>query len=982
MKPECQDERPSRLLDALPAIAWSASVQTFRFTYVNPAAERLLGFPVERWLEEPNFWTERIHPEDRYVALLCHDETLAGRNHELVYRMIAADGRTVWLRDYVNVHCVDGEPVELFGVMVDITREHEAEVTSTENRENFRRMVELSPDCIGVQVEGKYVYVNQAFVQLLGAKSEAEIIDRTVLSLVDPACRDSVRERLERLNAGESVPYLREKYRRIDGSPVDVEVAALPLRYGSRDAVQMIARDVTDRVRAEEELLVREARLLLLASGTHEAIWEWSPERKELWTNDAYRQMLGAVSDPDTFFDEWLSRVHPDDREKAGAVGKHAIEEEPRTWWHEYRLRQNDGTYRVVLDRGHNVQSPSGERRVIGAMLDVTPLREAEHMRAAAEAKFRWLVEQSVAAVYMISGGRLTYINDTGAKMLGYTANELTSIDISTLLLEEERPAVVFDTGPRVMRVRRKDGTLLHVASYQNEITVDGEKIIIGTSTDITESVRAQQALEASEQRYRGLVEGVTDILYTVDREGRFMSLSRSFERSTGYRVEEWIGRPFAELFMPHSVAAAMDHFKQALGGDTGIIREYDLPARSGAVVTVEISLQPRYVDGMVAGTIGMARDVTEQRAIGRKLEEAKRMSSLGQVAASLAHEFNNVLMGIQPFVEVIARTASATPSVSDALDHITRAIGRGKRASQEILRFANPKEPQLFSIDTRVWLPTLLRQLVAALPASIALGSSMEPDVRSIRGDREHLEQVITNLVFNARDAIAGNGTIHVGVSLTDAAANGGDDATFVRISVSDDGPGIAPQMLDRIFEPLFTTKRNGTGLGLAIARRLMERQGGALNAENRPEGGSAFHLLVPVAEESPLSIQPVGCATRCLKRILLVEDDLSVGAGLVELLKSEGCETTWVRVAADACEAAHRTQPQVAIIDVNLPDGNGVDLVPLLRAEYANLPVVLSTGHVELDLSNEKNRILSLMKPYKLSDLLVAIESVTAAA
>jgi PAS domain S-box-containing protein len=737
--PDPQDQRRARLLDAIPAIAWSADAQTFRFTYVSPAAETILGYPVERWLNEPTFWTEHLHPEDRYVARLCHNETLAIRNHELIYRFMAADGRTVWLRDYVKVHSVGQVPVELFGVMVDITREREAEEAASENRENFRRMIELSPDCIGVHVDETYVYVNKAFVQLLGAKNEDEIVGHSVFSFIDPEWHTKSRERLERLRAGESVPYIREIYRCTDGSPLDVEVAALPLRYGSHDAVQVIARD-------------------------------------------------------------------------------------------------------------------------------------------------------------------------------------------------------------------------------------------------ISESVRAQKALEASEQRYRELVEDVTDILYTIDREGRFLTLSRSFERSTGYRIEEWIGRPFADLFMPYSKQAAINHFEQALSGNSGIIREYDLAARSGAVVTVEVSSQPRYVEGAVVGIIGMARDVTEHRTIARKLEEAKRMSSLGQVAASLAHEFNNVLMGIQPFVEVIARHNSTTPSMDDALGHITRAISRGKRASQEVLRFANPKEPQLFAIDASVWLPTLLGQLVAALPSSIALSSSMDPGVRFIHGDREHLEQVITNLVFNAREVIDGNGTIHVAVSLTDP--KGDAERQFVRISVFDNGPGIPPQSLDRIFEPLFTTKRNGTGLGLAIARRLIEGHGGTITAENRPEGGAAFHVIVPAAKAPHPSIQPLALATPGITRILLVEDDLSVGTGLEELLNSEGYEATWVRTAGDACIAARRTHPHVAIIDVNLPDGNGVDLIPLLRAEHADLPIVFSTGHVELNLTDEKNRILSLMKPYELSDLLHAIGAVTAAA
>ena len=965
-----QDERRSRLLEVMPAIAWAASVETFTFTYVNPAAETILGYPAEAWFA-PNFWFEHLHPEDRNVAGFCHSESLAARDHELVYRMVAADGSTVWLRDYVKVHCVDGAPVELFGIMVDITREREAEEASRESRENFQRMVELSPDCLGVHVDEKLVYVNQAFVQLLGATSETEILGRGVYSFIDEADHDVVRQRLDRLTAGEPVPYRRLGYRRVDGSPIAVEVAALPLRYGNRDAVQIIARDITDRVRDEEELKAREARLQLLSSGTHEAIWEWSPQRREIWTNAAYQQMFGTASDPDTFLGEWLSHVHPEDQQEAWSVVGHSIEEERPVWWHEYRLRQADGTDRHVLDRGHTVTSPTGERRVIGALLDVTTLRESERMRAAAEAKFRWLVEESVVAVYMMSGDRLTYINDTGARMLGYTPEELMSLDLSTLLHGSDRPAAVFGGGPNVARIRRRDSTLLHVAFYPNQVQIDGETIVIGTATDITESVRAQKALEASEQRYRDLVDGVSEILYTIDADGRFVSLSGSFERSTGYRVAEWIGRPFTELFQPHVAADPADQLPGAM------IREYRVPARSGAMLTLEVSSQPHYVDGIAAGTIGMARDVTESRSIARKLEDAKRLSSLGQVAASLAHEFNNVLMGIQPFVEVIARSTTGTKNVTESLGHITRAISRGKRASQEILRFANPKEPQLFSIDANAWLPAFLGQLTATLPSSIALTHEIDDAVHFIRGDREHLEQVITNLVFNARDAIAGRGTIHVDVTADVA------NPELVRIDVSDDGPGIAPEMLERIFEPLFTTKRNGTGLGLAIARRLIERQGGSLTAERRLGArGSVFHVLVPAAEGAAPQLRLVPSPPLPVKRILLVEDDVSAGAGLEALLQSEGYETTWVRAFGEASEAARRTRPEVAIIDVNLPDGNGIDLVPMLRAEHESLPIVLSTGHVELNMAGEEKRILSLMKPYELNDLLLAIGSVTAAA
>ena len=250
--PDCQDERRSRLLDAMPAIAWSAAAQTFRFNYVNPG-----GGDAPRLSRSHAGSTSRTSgpsifiPRTATCRMLCHNETVAGRNHELVYRIIAADGRTVWLRDYVNVHKVDGMPVELFGVMVDITREREAEEASLADRENFRRMVELSPDCIGVHVDETY-RLRQPGLRPTPRRNQRRGDRRPerLYSFVDPASHDSVRERLVQLRAGQSVPYIRQTFRRVDGSPLDVEVAALPLRYGNRDADQVIARDITEQVRA------------------------------------------------------------------------------------------------------------------------------------------------------------------------------------------------------------------------------------------------------------------------------------------------------------------------------------------------------------------------------------------------------------------------------------------------------------------------------------------------------------------------------------------------------------------------------------------------------------------------------------------------------------------------------------------------------------------------------------------------------------
>ena len=971
----------SRLLDAMPAILWSACASTYRFTYVSAAAETMLGYAIQRWIDEPEFWKSILHPDDQDIPARCHEETVAGRDHELVYRMIAADGRVVWLRDSVRLRIVDGLATELYGVMIDITREREAELELSESHENFKRMVDHSPDCIAVHIDGVFAYVNDAFVRLLGASSDGDIIGRVGTSFAHPEFHAAIRDRSAELQAGRPVPYMRQRFLRVDGQPLDVEVAAIPVLFDGQHAVQLIVRDLGEQLRSEEALRARELRLQTLAAGTNEAIWEWDVEAGEIWTNDAHRRLFGESVSADSIFDHWISRVHPDDQEVVRARGGAAVRGDVPQWSHEYRFRQPDGTYRVLLDRGFNLTPETGMRRLLGAILDITPLRQAEQAGANAQAKFQWMVEQSVVGVYTRSGSRLTYINQTGADMLGYEVDELLAMaDATTIMVPEDRET--FDRSgelPPTLRATHRDGREIYISLFETPVELDGEPDVhIGTFLNVTGQYAAERDLVDSERRYRELVESVGEILYTVDSEGNFVSLSRSFERISGYAISEWIGKSFIGLFEPASVPLVIDHFERSMAGDTGIIRQYEIRAKSGEVLTIEVTSQPRVQNGAVTGTVGVARDVTKMRHAERKLDEARRLASLGQLAASLAHEFNNVLMGIQPFVEVIARSTPPTPRLTDSIDHIKRAISRGKRASQEILRFANPQSARITDVDAATWLPTVVNSLRPTLPEGIAIRCSIASSVRALKADREQLDQVITNLVFNARDAMPGGGTIDITLARLQPEAAIGTASRFVRIRVSDDGPGIPPELHGRVFEPLFTTKRNGTGLGLSIARRLVEAIGGSLHLVPA-ERGTCIDILLPEGEVAAVQSAPAAIPASSVRRVLLVEDDDAVGEGLRELLELEGFETTWVRDIASAIVESERSRPDVAIVDVNLADGSGVRLIPILRARYEHLPVVLSTGHVEFNLDACDRRTVALLKPYEIGDLLGAIGSVS---
>jgi PAS domain S-box-containing protein len=740
------------LINSLPLIVWTADARTFQFQYVSKGAELLLGYPVERWIDEPTFWCDHLHSDDRDNALaLCHSETQICRDHELLYRMVAADGRLVWLRDKVQVRSEQGLAVELSGFMFDVTSEIEAQRALKESEENYRRMVHFSPDAIGVHRDGRYIYVNPSFMRLLGTEDPNELIGREVLSLVHPDYAGVLRRLVASLGEGEQPKPLHERLIRIDGSPIDVEVTSLPITFSGTPAIQVVFRDISERVRADE-------RIRLISLGTHEAIFEGNLSTGDFWANQAYRTMIGAADRFASARDQHIARVHPGDRTAVESRMRHRLETGTARWTDEYRMELASGSPARVLERGRIFHDAEGKpTRVLVALLDVTDLRDAEEGLEAA----------------------------------------------------------------------REECELIGLEAVRERIH--------------------------SDQRYRQIVEGVSDVIFTLDSNGRITSLNHAFERSTGATIDEWIGRSFAELLLPESTDRAERDFELVLHGAPGIVRVYKMRGASGDVLEIETSGQQRVPGDPTQGTIGMARDVTERNGLARRVEESKRLESLGDLAATMAHEMNNVLMAIQPYCELLILKAGDDELAAMARRRINTTIERGKRITSEILYYANPKEPAAALIEPVPWMAEVTALIDPLLPANVTLTVDTRL-LAPIVGDQHYLEQVLTNLVLNAVHAMPNGGSLTI--ELTEDSGSGRTEAglpaakRFACLTLRDTGPGIPAHVLSQIFEPLFTTKRGGTGLGLAIAKRLIERQGGAITVESSETTGTAFHLYLPMID------------------------------------------------------------------------------------------------------------------------------------
>ncbi|HYH10269.1 MAG TPA: ATP-binding protein [Thermoanaerobaculia bacterium] len=278
------------------------------------------------------------------------------------------------------------------------------------------------------------------------------------------------------------------------------------------------------------------------------------------------------------------------------------------------------------------------------------------------------------------------------------------------------------------------------------------------------------------------------------------------------------------------------------------------LPQGDGGFLPVELTIMNIVFHGEIAGLVVHVREAGQCQGAAERRERSERLASLGRLAATVAHEFNNVLMGIQPFAELLQKAELTDAMRAKTAYHIGNSVRRGKRVAQDILRYTQATTPEATRLDLAEWWQRLLPEVQAQTGYAIDLSWSF-PAGLAVHGDASQLAQVFTNLLNNARDAMPRGGSLTVtarepseGETFPFAAVDRPE--SFVLVTVADSGSGIAPDVLTFIFEPLFTTKPSGgTGLGLAVAHQVVERHGGHIFVESEPGEGTAFHVFLPRA-------------------------------------------------------------------------------------------------------------------------------------
>lgn len=403
---------------------------------------------------------------------------------------------------------------------------------------------------------------------------------------------------------------------------------------------------------------------------------------------------------------------------------------------------------------------------------------------------------------------------------------------------------------------KKNDGTRIELEIGAAVVHYHGSDAVLSINRDVTARNATQRALARERDFVSQVLDVAGSLVIVLDLHGRILRFNQACERASGYSAAEVLGRPFWEVVLPETDSAdTRREFERLCAGELASAFENVWQRRDGALRQISWANTALLdVHGAPEFIVGTGIDVTEARETEEQLAKTQRLAGLGEVAASVAHEFNNVLMGISPFVTVLQKHATGD-ATSAAATHIGRAVARGKAVAGAILRYAQPAQPTREHIDVHSYLTEVSHDLAPQVGNGIVLSIDAPPGI-SILADPVQLHQVMSNLVLNARDAMPAGGRIAIDVrrGATGAPEFGvvRDPSRFAHFRVCDEGTGMSRHTLDRLFEPLFTTKKSGTGLGLAVTYQIVRLHDGHIFAVSEPGRGTTFHLYLPLVLSS----------------------------------------------------------------------------------------------------------------------------------
>jgi PAS domain S-box-containing protein len=634
------------------------------------------------------------------------------------------------------------------------------------------------------------------------------------------------------------------------------------------------------------------------------------------------------------------------------------------------------------------------------ALLEETLLekeRTAEALQDS-EKRYRRLFESAKDGILILDAdtGQVVDVNPFLIQLLGYSYDALYGQHIWELGVFKDIAAskdafkalqdneyIRYDDLP----LETLDGKPIAVEFVSNVYLVDHSKVIQCNIRDIT----ARKWAEAERKRLMAAIEQAGEAIVMTDAQGIIQFVNPAFERTTGYSRKEAVGQnPRILKSGEHDELFYRNLWDTISGGRTWAGRMVN-KRKDGTLYTEETTISPvRDASGRIVNYVAVKRDITEHLRLAAQFQQSQKMEAMGRLAGGVAHDFNNMLGVILGYAELaLCQVDPAQPLHAD-LEEILKAANRSTEITRQLLAFDRKQTIIPVALDLNHTVESMLKMLRRLIGEDIDLGWLPEVGVCPIKMDPVQVDQILVNLCVNARDAIAdvGKVTIETGNAVFDetyCADHAGFVAgEYVLLAVSDDGCGIDKEILDRIFEPFFTSKGvgQGTGLGLSTVYGIVKQNNGFINVYSEPGKGTTFRIYLPRYADQAVVTQPEEAAEIPLSRgetVLVVEDEaanLQMDKAMLERL---GYRVLAAGTPGEAIRLAekHSSEIHLLITDVVMPEMNGWDLAERLQSLYPSMKILFMSGYTANVIAH---RVLDegvnfIQKPFSMKDLAVKV-------
>ena len=662
----------------------------------------------------------------------------------------------------------------------------------------------------------------------------------------------------------------------------------------------------------------------------------------------------------------------------------------------DYVLKRKDGTKITVEISTHPVKI-GGEDRVLGIARDITLRNKAREENLKRQQYLESVLYHAPDAVITLdSKHRVVDWNRGAVNMFGYKSEETIGAQLDDLIASGESHV---EAGGKTLQVLsgkrveafetvryRKDGTPIRVIASGSPIMIDGSIAgVVAVYTDITDRVRAEEALKDSEQKFRTLVQESPFGITLIGKDGRYQYANPEFNKMFGYTIEDiptgtaWFNKAYPDKAYRDTVVQTWKaDLKQTVSGHPRP-RVFTVTCNDGTCK--DIYFRPVTMENMNQFII--YEDITEKTKLERQLQQTQKFEAIGTLAGGIAHDFNNLLMGIQGRASLMSVDLGDSHPHWEHIKAIEDYIRSATDLTKQLLGFARGGKYEVRPID----INELLHQsatMFGRTKKEIRIHTKLQNPPPVVEADRRQIEQVLLNLYVNAWQAMPDGGELYLETKITPL-----DDAhcksyqlepgRYVKISVTDTGIGMDNSICQRIFDPFFTTKEKarGTGLGLSSAYGIIKNHAGNITVYSEVGQGTTFNIYLPVSQAEPYRDVPTD--TKLVKgseTVLLVDDEDMIIKVAQAMLEKLGYRVVVVKNGEQAVDKVKTKGNEIdlVILDLIMPGMNGGEAFDLIREVQPAMPVILSSGY---SLNGQAHEIMQrgcngfIQKPFNISEL-----------